>query len=76
MEKAIEEMKELRDISRDVLFLQIGNARYDWSIEAHEFYYESNIKIIDWLPYTPDLNPMKIFWLLWNERLLEKLLQL
>ena len=28
LEEAIEEMKELRDISRDVLFLQIGNAKY------------------------------------------------
>ena len=38
LEEAIEEMKELRDISRDVLFLQIDNARYHWSIEALEFY--------------------------------------
>ena len=48
LEKAIEEMKELRDISRDVLFLQTDNARYHWSIEALEFYYENNIKVIDW----------------------------
>ena len=27
LEEAIEEMKELRDISRDVLFLQIDNAK-------------------------------------------------
>ena len=44
LEEAIEEMKELRDISRDVLFLQIDNARYHWSIEALEFYYEINKK--------------------------------
>ena len=36
LEEAIEDMKELRDISRDVLFLQIDNARYNWSIEALE----------------------------------------
>ena len=30
LEEAIEDMKELRDISRDVLFLQIDNARYHW----------------------------------------------
>ena len=52
-------MKELRDILRDVLFLQIDNARYHWSIEALEFYYESNTKIIDWPPYSPDLNPIE-----------------
>ena len=36
LEEAIEEMKELRDISRDILFLQIDNSRYHWSIEALE----------------------------------------
>ena len=41
LEEAIEEMKELRDISKDVLFLQINNPRYHWSIEALEFYYEN-----------------------------------
>ena len=77
MEEAIEEMKELRDISRDVLFLQIDIARYHWSIEALEFYYENNIKIIDWPPYSPYLNSIeKKFGLLFIKRLLEKLLQL
>ena len=62
LEQAIEEMKELRDISRDVLFLQIDNARYHWSINALEFYYENNIKIIDWPLYFPDLNPIENIW--------------
>ena len=62
MEEAIEEMKELRNISRDVLFLQIDNARYHSSIEALEFYYENYIKIIDWPPYSPYLNPIKNIW--------------
>ena len=52
-------MKELRDISRDVLSLQIDNSRYHWSIEALEFYDENNIKIIDWPPYSPNLNPIE-----------------
>ena len=55
-------MKELRDISRDVLFLQIDNERYHWSIEALEFYYENNIQIIDWPPYSPDLNLIENIW--------------
>ena len=55
-------MKELGDISRDVLFLQISNARYHWPIEALEFYYENNIKIIDWPPYSLDINPIKNIW--------------
>ena len=44
----IEEIKKLRDISRDVLFLLIYYTRYHFPIEALEFYYENNIKII-WL---------------------------
>ena len=47
LEEAIEEMKELRDISRDGLFLKIDYAKYHWSIEVHEFYQENNIKFID-----------------------------
>ena len=43
LEEVIERAKkELRDISWDVLFLQIENARYYWSIEALEFYYKNN----------------------------------
>ena len=38
LEEAIGEMKELKDILRDFLFLQIYITRYHWSIEAHEFY--------------------------------------
>ena len=76
LEKAIEEMKELRDISRDVLFLQIDNARYHWSIEALEFYYENNIKVIDWPPYSPDLNPIENIWAITKRKIAEKLLQL
>ena len=55
-------MKKLRDISRDVLFLQIDNTRYHLSIEALEFYYENNIQIIDWPPYSPDWNSIENIW--------------
>ena len=46
LEEEIEEMKELRDISRDVLFLQIDNSRYHWSIEALELNYEKILKLL------------------------------
>ena len=72
LEEAIEEMKELRDILRDVLFLQIDNARYHWSIEAFQFYYENNIKIIDWPPYFPDLNPIENIWAIIKRKIPEK----
>ena len=75
LEEAIKEMKELKDISRNVLFLQIDNARYHWSIEALEFYYENNIKIIDWPPYYPDLNPIENIWAIMKRKIVEKLLQ-
>ena len=76
LKEAFEKIKELRDISRDVLFLQIDNARYHRSIEALEFYCKNNIKIIDWTPYSPNLNPINFFGLLQRERLLEILLRL
>ena len=69
LEEAIEEMKELRDISRDVLFLQIDNARYHRSIEALEFYYENNIKVIDWPLYSPDLNPIKYIFAIMKRKI-------
>ena len=68
LEEAFEEMKELRDISKDVLFLQIDNAKYHWSIEALEFYYENKIKIIDWQPYSPDLNPNRKYLGFYEEK--------
>ena len=58
---AIEEIKKLRDISRDVIFLLIYYTRYHFPIEALEFYYENNIKIIDWPLYFLDLNPIDNF---------------
>ena len=51
LEEAIEKMMELRHILKDVLFLQICNARYHWPIEALEFYYGNNKIIIDWPQY-------------------------
>ena len=67
--------KELRDISKDVLFLKIDNARYHWSIEALEFYYENNIKIIDWPSYSPALNQIENIWAIMKKKIAGKFLQ-
>ena len=71
MEEVIGEMKELNNISKDVLFLQIDNARYHWSIEALEYYYEYNIKIINWLLYSPYLIKINI-WVIMKRKIAGK----
>ena len=75
MEEAIEMMKELRDISRDVLFLQIDLAKYHLSID-HLNFIMKKLKNFDWPPYSPDLNSIENIWAIIREKLLEKLLQL
>ena len=57
LEEAVEEMKEIT--SSETLYLQMDNARYLWTTEALKFYLEKNIKVIDWPPYSPDLNPIE-----------------
>ena len=71
-EEAIEKINELNNISRDVLFLQIDNARYHSPIEVLEFYYENNIKIIDWPPYSPDLNHIENIWAIVKRKITRK----
>ena len=57
LEEAVEEMLEIWNL--DTVYLQIDNARYHWTIDVVELYKENNIKVIDWLQYSPDLNPIK-----------------
>ena len=43
--------------------------KISWSIEALKFYYENNIKIIDWTPYSPDLNPIENIWAIMKRKI-------
>ena len=67
LEEAVEEMKEIT--SSETLYLQMDNARYHWATEALEFYLEKNIKVIDWPPYSPDLNPIENTWAIMKQKL-------
>ena len=48
----------------------------DLSIEALEFYYENNINMIDWPPFSPGLNPIENTWAIMKRKIVGKLLQL
>ena len=56
-------LDELREISKsDWIVLQMDNCRVHWSLEALQFYKDNEITVIDWPPYSPDLNPIENLW--------------
>ena len=67
LEEAVEEMKEITNSK--TLYLQMDKARYHWTTEAFEFYLEKNIKVIDWPPYSSDLNPIDNIWAIIKQKL-------
>ena len=70
LEEVVEEMKEITN--SETLYLQKYNARYHWMTEALEFYLEKNIKVIDWPPYSLNLNPIENIWLIMIQKLEER----
>ena len=60
-------MKEI--IESDNIYLQMDNAKYHWTTDALQFYYEKNVKLIDWPPYSPDLNPIENVWALMKRKI-------
>ena len=47
----------------------MDNARYHWITLALEFYSNNGIKVIDWPPYSPDLNPIENIWAFMKKQL-------
>ena len=49
----------------------MDDAKYHWPTESLKFYYEKEIRVIDWLTYSPDLNQIENLLLLWEAKLEE-----
>ena len=55
--------------------LQMDNCRVHWSLEALQFYKDNEITVIDWSPYSPDLNPIENIWIFIKAKLGSKNIQ-
>ena len=65
LDEAVEEIK-----NSETQYIQMDNAKYHWTTEVLEFYYrEKDIKVIDWSPYPPDLNPIENIWVIMKQKL-------
>ena len=55
-----EALEEIRfKLNNDEVMKQMDNARYHWTTKTLEFYSNKGIKVKDWPPYSPDLNPIE-----------------
>ena len=60
LSESVIKMKEINE--SDIIQLQFDNEKYHWTLEALQFYYENEVRLIDWPPYSPDLNPIENIW--------------
>ena len=54
LNQSLDEMKEI--IKSDNIDIQMDSAKYHWTTKVFQFYYEKRVKLVDWPPYSPDLN--------------------
>ena len=67
LKEAMLEMKEFS--GEENVVMQMDNARYHWTNQVLQFYQKNNIKVIDWPPYSPDLNPIENLWSIMKDKL-------
>ena len=61
-ENILEDYKlELKKIGQNEVLILMDNHPVHKSLNSLKFYKEKSIKVIDFPPYSPDLNPIKIF---------------
>ena len=55
-------MPELKKIGKNEVLILMDNHPTHKSLNSLKFYKEKGIKVIDFPPYSPDLNPIKNIW--------------
>ena len=62
-------LEEIRfKLNRSEVVFQMDNTWYHWTIKAFEIYSNNEIKVIDWPPYSPVLNPIENIWIFMSKK--------
>ena len=65
-------MPELKRIGKNEVLVLMDNHLVHKSLNSLEFYKEKGIKVIDFPPYSPDLNPIENIWGKIKKQILKK----
>ena len=69
-------MPELKRIGKNEVLVLMNNHLVHKSLNSLKFYEEKGIKVIDFPPYSPDLNPIENIWVKSRSRLWKKSIRL